>query len=442
MNEILRHGKNDTSVRKPELLAPAANYEGFLACVNAGCDAVYLGGRMFGARAFADNFSDEEIVRAIRYAHVFGVKVYLTINTLIKEREFEKCLSFVKPFADAGLDAFIVQDLGLMSELKKRYPDVSLHISTQAFSTGIFSFNYYKELGASRVVTARELTLEELKKIRENTDLEIEAFVHGAMCYCYSGQCLFSSTLGGRSGNRGRCAGPCRQPYAPFLNGRKFPPEYVLSMKDQCALPILDKLVDAGIDSFKIEGRMKKSEYAAFVTAMYRKYIDRYCDDPGNYRVDGDDLEKLMKVYLRSETSTGYYETGAVGDMISLDSPSYSGSDEELLAKIREKYIENSVKCGVSGYFYARAGEEIKFTLSTDERSVCVTGAVAEAARSTATTPSQIEKQLRRINDTPFEYNELQIDAGEDVFIPVSVLNAIRRDAVEKLIDEFTAGEI
>jgi putative protease len=212
-------------------------------------------------------------------------------------------------------------------------------------------------------------------------------------------------------------------------------------MKDQCALPILDKLIDAGIDSFKIEGRMKKSEYAAFVTAMYRKYIDRYFDDPGNYRVDGDDLEKLMKVYLRSETSTGYYETGAVGDMISLDSPSYSGSDEELLAKIREKYIENSVKCGVSGYFYARAGEEIKFTLSTDERSVCVTGAVAEAARSTATTPSQIEKQLRRINDTPFEYNELQIDAGDDVFIPVSVLNTLRREAVEKLIDEFTAGE-
>ena len=258
------------------------------------------------------------------------------------------------------------------------------------------------------------------------------------MCYCYSGQCLFSSTLGGRSGNRGRCAGPCRQPYAPFLNGRKFPPEYVLSMKDQCALPILDKLIVAGIDSFKIEGRMKKSEYAAFVTAMYRKYIDKYYDDPANYCVSDEDLEDLSKVYLRSETSTGYYETGAVRDMISLDSPSYSGSDEGLLAQIREKYINTSAKRGVSGYFSARAGEEMLFTLNLGERSVSVTGPVAEAARSAATTPSQIEKQLRRINDTPFEYDELTIDTGDDVFIPVSALNALRRDGVEKLIDEFS----
>ena len=439
MDKRSNRTKQDIRIRKPELLAPAANYEGLLACVNAGCDAVYLGGSMFGARAFADNFTDEEIVKAIRYAHVLGVKVYLTVNTLVKEREFEKCLSFVKPFADTGLDAFIVQDLGLMAALKDRYPDVSLHVSTQAFSTGIFSFDYYKELGASRVVTARELTLEELKIIRENTDLEIEAFVHGAMCYCYSGQCLFSSTLGGRSGNRGRCAGPCRQPYAPFIDGRKLSPGYVLSMKDQCALPILDKLTGAGIDSFKIEGRMKKSEYAAFVTAMYRKYIDKYYGDPLNFSVDKDDLEKLSKVYLRSETSMGYYETGAVRDMISLDSPSYSGSDDELLAGIRKQYIDTPVKCGVSGYFYAKAGEEIRFTLSTDERSVCVTGPAAEAARSAATALPQIEKQLRRINDTPFEYDELMIDAGDDVFIQVSVLNALRRDAVERLIDEFAA---
>ena len=219
-----------------ELLSPAGNYKAFIGAINAGCDAVYLGGSKFGARAYADNFSDEEIIRAIKVAHLHDVKIYLTVNTLIKEREYKEVCDYIRPFYEAGLDACIVQDLGLISCFGTPFPNMECHISTQGFSTSIESVKMYKEMGAKRVVLARELSLDEIDYIKKNVDIELETFIHGAMCYSYSGQCLFSSCLGGRSGNRGRCAGPCRLPYSYLGNNKNsdaLNEAFFLSMKDQ-----------------------------------------------------------------------------------------------------------------------------------------------------------------------------------------------------------------
>ena len=242
-------------MKKVELLAPAGNYEALTGAIAAGADAVYLGGDSFGARAYADNFTQEEICKGIQYAHVFQRKIYLTVNTLVKEKEFIRLYDFLLPFYETGLDGVIIQDLGVFTFIREHFPNLSLHVSTQMTVTGSYGAEFLKKEGASRIVPARELTLEEIKTIKKNVDIEIETFVHGAMCYCYSGQCLFSSILGGRSGNRGRCAQPCRLPYK--VNGGR--EEYPLSMKDMCTINILPELIEAGIDSFKIEGRMKKT---------------------------------------------------------------------------------------------------------------------------------------------------------------------------------------
>ena len=245
------------SERKVELLAPAGNFACFQAAINAGADAVYLGGEQYGARAYAGNFSSEEIIKALRTAHLFGRRIYLTVNTLVKESEFGSLIPYVRPLYDAGLDGVIVQDIGVLKCLQESFPGLELHASTQMAITGVYGAAYLKKLGVCRIVPARELSLDEIRDIRERTGLEVECFIHGAMCYAYSGQCLFSSILGGRSGNRGRCAGPCRLPYADRKNRVQYP----LSLKDMYTLPMLPELIQAGIDSFKIEGRMKSPEY-------------------------------------------------------------------------------------------------------------------------------------------------------------------------------------
>ncbi|HBA70404.1 MAG TPA: hypothetical protein DCZ40_13770, partial [Lachnospiraceae bacterium] len=241
-------------MRKVELLAPAGNYECFLGAVHAGADAVYLGGTKFGARAYADNFTEDEVCNAIRYAHIYGRKVYLTLNTLIKERELEEVYEYLLPYYEAGLDGVIIQDLGVFQAVGEWFPLLPRHVSTQMTVTGSLGAAYLKELGAARIVPARELSLAEIKEIKKNVNIEIETFIHGAVCYCYSGQCLFSSMIGGRSGNRGKCAQPCRLPYEIEKSGRKIHP---LSLKDMCTVELLNQLIEAGIDSFKIEGRMK-----------------------------------------------------------------------------------------------------------------------------------------------------------------------------------------
>lgn len=250
-------------MKKVELLAPAGSFQALKGAVSAGADAIYLGGQQYGARAYADNFSKEEICQGIHLAHVFGRKIYLTVNTLVKEKELDLLYDFLLPFYESGLDGVIVQDLGVLRLIRDSFPELSLHASTQMSLTGYRGADFLQKEGVSRIVPARELSLEEIKRIKEYTGIEIESFIHGAMCYCYSGQCLFSSILGGRSGNRGRCAQPCRLPYRTEEGRGEC---YPLSMKDMCTLEILPELIEAGIDSFKIEGRMKRPEYAAGVT--------------------------------------------------------------------------------------------------------------------------------------------------------------------------------
>ena len=261
---------------KVELLAPAGNKEAFLGAIHAGADAVYLAGNKYGARAYADNFSEEELLFCIRYAHIWGKKVYMTVNTLLKEWELSDLYDYLLPYYEAGLDACIVQDLGVFQYIKEHFPSLEIHVSTQMTITGAYGAAFLKELGATRLVPARELSLEEIRHIKKQTGLEVETFIHGAMCYCYSGQCLFSSILGGRSVNRGRCAQPCRLPYTVTAGTVRREECYPLSLKDMCTIEHIPELIEAGIDSFKIEGRMKKPEYTAGVTDVYRRCMDRY----------------------------------------------------------------------------------------------------------------------------------------------------------------------
>lgn len=416
-----------------ELLSPAGNYKAFVGAVNAGADAVYLGGTMYGARAYADNFSNEEIISAIKYAHLFNVKVYLTVNTLIKEKEFSSVLEYIKPFYEAGLDACIVQDLGLISVFKSYFPNMKCHISTQALATGLSSVRFYKSLGASRVVLARELSLKEIKYIKENEDIELETFIHGAMCYSYSGECLFSSCLGGRSGNRGKCAGPCRLPYKVCVDNTESNEGYFLSMKDQCTLELLPEIIEAGVDSLKIEGRMKKPEYAAFVTSIYRKYIDLYYKNPTKYTVDKKDLETLEHFYLRSDIQEGYYNNYNGKNMISVLNPGYNGSDEALIQYTQKKYLENSRKLPVNIYFYAHKDEETVLTLSYKDSFVSVTGPAFERSQKIKASKDDVIKQLSKLGDTFFYLNEAEIDIDDDLFIPVKSLNEMRREGISNL---------
>ena len=421
-------------MNKVELLAPAGNYEAFLGAINAGADAVYLGGNKYGARAYADNFSEEEIISAIRYAHLFNRKVYLTINTLMKETEYEELCEYVKPLYINGLDGVIIQDLGAFFVLKKACPKLELHASTQMTLTGELGVSYLKEIGAHRVVPARELSLDEIKTIKENVDIEIECFVHGAMCYCYSGQCLFSSVLGGRSGNRGRCAQPCRLPYKYSKNGQE---SYPFSLKDMCTIEFVPKLIEAGIDSFKIEGRMKKPEYAAGVTAIYRKYIDMYYEmGKAGYKVSKKDLEKLSKLYIRSEIQDGYYYRHNGKEMITPGKPSYSGSDETYLNQIRQTYIEKSMKIPVDIYGEFLAGERAKITAIYEDITASFEGDVVDLAQNCPMSKTEIEKQIIKTGNTVFECQNVYLEVGDNVFIPNKVLNNLRRSILKTLEDQ------
>lgn len=421
--------------KKVELLAPAGNYESFLGAIHAGADAVYLGGNKFGARAYADNFTEEELIKAIRYAHVHGRKVYLTLNTLIKTREFHEVYGYVLPFYEAGLDGVIIQDMGVFRMLGEWFPGMERHISTQMTVTGAYGAAYLKSLGAVRIVPARELSLDEIREIKKETDIEIETFIHGAICYCYSGQCLFSSIIGGRSGNRGRCAQPCRLPYRvgeTNETGKK--EQYPLSLKDMCTIDCLPELIEAGIDSFKIEGRMKSPEYAAGVTAVYRKYIDRYYADPkAEYRVEEADRKRLSALYIRSEISEGYYHRHNGKEMITLNAPGYAGRDEALSAHIRKQYLESDYRIPVTGSVFFRKGKQAEYTLTDGENSVTVQGDIVQEALKQPLTEETIAKQLKKDGNSCFVTAELALDTEPDIFMPVKALNDLRRKACEAL---------
>lgn len=310
--------------KEVEILAPAGSYESLKAAIAAGADAVYIGGSRFGARAYADNLQEEQLLEAIDYVHLHGRKIYLTINTLLKEYELKNELyDYLLPYYKQGLDAVIVQDMGVLQFVKEQFPNLPIHASTQMTITNLLGAKLLEEQGVERVVTSREMQLDEIEEITKNTNLEIESFVHGALCYCYSGQCLYSSLIGGRSGNRGQCAQPCRLPYR--VNGER-ESQYVLSLKDICTLEYIPELVEAGIYSFKIEGRMKKPEYVALVTAMYRKYVDLYLQKgKEGFRVEPKDREMLMDLYNRGGSHGGYYHTKNGREMVSLTRPNHAG---------------------------------------------------------------------------------------------------------------------
>lgn len=484
-----------------EILAPAGSMECLRAALLAGADAVYVGGTKFGARAYAQNFSEEELLEAIDEVHLCGKKIYMTVNTLFKEKELEdEFYDYFLPYYERGVDAVIVQDLGLMRYLKQHFPDVAIHASTQMTITGEAGARFIQQAGAQRVVPARELSLDEVKRIAQ-TGVEVECFVHGALCYCYSGQCLYSSLLGGRSGNRGQCAQPCRLPYQ--VDGRQ--PSYVMSLKDICTLDTIPELIEAKVMSFKIEGRMKSPEYVAAVTKMYRKYTDLYLKyGKEGYRVSQKDKEELMDIYNRGGFHKGYYHEHNGADMVSLDRPNHAGvpavvvkekkgrqlfgktlvslnkgdvieiqgenytlgqgwkqgetltigvrpnvavrkgmvlnrvRNETLLKTIEEEILKKKLQAPVMATMTVHVGEPVYLSLVCQGMKVSVVGSVAQEAKNQPMDKGRIEKQMRKTGESGFFFETLDIELVGNVFLPMQALNELRRNGLEQLKQALT----
>lgn len=483
-----------------EVLAPAGTYECFRAAINAGADAVYLGGSMFGARAFAGNFEEAELIKAIRTAHLYGRKVYLTVNTLLRNDELEKLVQYVKPYYEEGLDAVIVQDYGVFAVLREAFPGLDLHASTQMTITGKYGAQLLKDMGAARVVPARELSAKEIRDIYDNVDVEIESFVHGALCYCYSGQCLLSSMIGGRSGNRGRCAQPCRLTYS--VNG--ISEKYLLSPKDMCTIEAVPDILDAGVYSLKIEGRMKSPEYVAGVSYAYRKYVDMYLEKGRDgYRVEEQDIRQLMDLYNRGGFCKGYYYAQNDKSMMTFDRPNHQGivvgnikngelilsqevnpgdvlefpdgseyttptgkksgrlalpkgvlknpkngatvyrtRNNELLGQLRAGYIDNDIKIPVRMEIFLKSGERACLKLLSGDKELVVYGDVLEPSDKRPAVREDVVKQLKKLGGTAFSSDEGSIvtDIQGSPFVPVRLLNDLRRNALEELESMLLSG--
>ena len=401
-----------------ELLAPAGNLEIFKGVIESGADAVYVGGSMFGARAYANNFTEEELLEAIDFAHLRGVKVYLTVNTLIKNSEFSKLYDYLLVYYKRGLDAVIVQDIGVVKAIHEYFPSMEIHTSTQMTVTGADGVRFLSQFGVTRVVMAREVSLAEMKRIHEETGMELEAFVHGALCYSYSGQCLFSSILGGRSGNRGRCAQPCRLPYT--VEGKK--DEYILSLKDMCGIKALDKLRDAGVYSLKIEGRMKQLEYACGVVKYYRSYIDSMKP------VSDADYDRIKALGNRCGFTDRYYFDHNGSDMVTYVKPNFVSNAAEPSPEKRKLSIE--------GELVLREGEPGSLTV---KRGDVTYKASIEPVSTALKAPLDKKAAIDRINktgDTDFEFSHIKAQIGENVFVPNGALNKLRRDAISGLCDK------
>ena len=483
-----------------EVLAPAGTYECFRAAINAGADAVYLGGSMFGARAFAGNFEEAELIKAIRTAHLYGRKVYLTVNTLLRNDELEKLVQYVKPYYEEGLDAVIVQDYGVFAVLREAFPGLDLHASTQMTITGKYGAQLLKDMGAARVVPARELSANEIRDIYDNVDVEIESFVHGALCYCYSGQCLLSSMIGGRSGNRGRCAQPCRLTYS--ANG--ISEKYLLSPKDMCTIEAVPDILDAGVYSLKIEGRMKSPEYVAGVSYAYRKYVDMYLEKGRDgYRVEEQDIRQLMDLYNRGGFCKGYYYAQNDKSMMTFDRPNHQGivignikngelilsqevnpgdvlefpdgseyttptgkksgrlalpkgvlknpkngaavyrtRNNELLGQLRAGYIDNDIKIPVRMEIFLKSGERACLKLLSGDKELVVYGDVLEPSDKRPAVREDVVKQLKKLGGTAFSSDEGSIvtEIQGSPFVPVRLLNDLRRNALEELESMLLSG--
>ncbi len=489
-------------MHKPELLAPVGGKEALTAAVENGADAVYFGGKIFSARQYASNFTCEELEWAIDYAHVRGVKAYVTVNTLIKDFELEEACEYLQFLCNSGADAVIVQDLGILRLLREQLPELPAHASTQMTIHNIEGAKFLEDMGVKRVVLARELSLEEIKRIKSETSIEIETFIHGALCFSYSGQCLFSSMIGGRSGNRGYCAQPCRKKYR--LGGEE---GYLLSPKDLNMSENIGALVEAGIDSLKIEGRMKRHEYVAGVVRIYRKLIERYFEAPENFQVSESEKHMLLQLFNRGFT-TGYFFGNPGSKLMSREYPHNIGTElgtvagyddrKKLLSLslkaplrvgdgigtgggegivVRSMYVNNQrVSAAGSGlvkipfdveidkgsavfktydsrlmdyleaksirkipvkmYVKARIGEPVELCINDDENEVIVHGGLVSRAESKPVSKDSIASQLKKLGNTVFEAQEIAFEMDDNIFIPVSELNSLRRVAVAQLETE------
>lgn len=401
-----------------ELLAPAGSLEILKGVIESGADAVYVGGSMFGARAYANNFTEEELLEAIDFAHLRGVKVYLTVNTLIKNSEFSKLYDYMLPYYKRGLDAVIVQDIGVVKAIHEYFPSMEIHTSTQMTVTGADGVRFLSQFGVTRVVMAREVSLAEMERIHEETGMELEAFVHGALCYSYSGQCLFSSILGGRSGNRGRCAQPCRLPYT--VEGKK--DEYILSLKDMCGIKALDKLHDAGVYSLKIEGRMKQLEYACGVVKYYRSYIDSMKP------VTDADYDRIKALGNRCGFTDRYYFDHNGSDMVTYVKPNFVSNAAEPSPEKRKLSIE--------GELVLREGEPGSLTVKKGDVTYKASIEPVSAALKAPLDKKAAIDRINKTGDTDFEFSHIKAQIGENVFVPNGALNKLRRDAISGLCDK------
>ncbi len=415
-----------------EILSPAGSFEALVAAVDSGADAVYFGGRAFSARKNAINLSDDEITEAVKYAHLRGAKLYAAVNTLVFDDELEDAFEFIKFCYEAGVDALIVQDLGLVKLIKKYFPDFRIHASTQMTIHNLAGAKLAQKMGFSRVVLSRELSLDEIRFIAQNTDIELEVFVHGALCMSYSGQCLMSSFLGGRSGNRGACAQPCRLPYTLLASdGDEISQKdkYLLSLKDLCLIDYIDDLKKAGVTSFKIEGRMKSAAYVSAVTGIYNKYRD-------GSKVSDEDKLLLHNIFSRGGFTDSYFKGTHGREMLS-----YEKNHDDIFASATDDVVTEAKshanldrKNNIKASFVMKKGEPICFEAVYDDKKFLAKGSInAEPASNMPVDFARVEEQLRKLGSTVLEYESLDLDVEDGLYIPIKEINNVRRALCEQI---------
>ncbi len=407
-----------------EILSPAGSWESMVAAVQNGADAVYMGIGTFNARRNAKNFSDEDFLAAIRYCHLRGVKVYLTLNTLLSDRELDEAARVLRMASDYGADAVLVQDWGVFTLAREVAPDLPIHASTQMSLMSLGGANYAARLGMERVVLARELSGSEIKEICSGCRAEVETFAHGALCMCYSGQCAMSALIGARSGNRGRCAQPCRLPYG--VNGPA-KNTYPLSLKDANLSAHLQEMAEMGVACLKLEGRMKRPEYVAVITGIYRRLVD---EQRGPTH---EEEQQLYDAFSRSGFTDWYYQ-GKKGKGMFGTRPENLPEPKELFAAARasyEKEDHRTAEVSLHGVF--RAGEPARLTACAGNATVQVEGAVPEAARNRALTQEELVSRLGKTGGTVFTAAEISVQLDEGLMLPASTINAMRRDALDLL---------
>ncbi|MBR4874233.1 MAG: U32 family peptidase [Clostridia bacterium] len=413
-----------------ELLSPAGDFEGLKTAVYCGADAIYVGGKSFSARKNAKNFTDDELILAIDFCHLRGIKLFVTLNTLIKEDEFSSAVSFAKFLIENGADGIIIQDLGLLLAVRKMSDDIKINASTQMTVCSTSGVNLLSELGANRVVLARELTYEDIKSIKENTTAELEMFVHGALCMGWSGQCLLSSIIGGRSGNRGLCAQPCRLNYTLYKDGKKLTEQKpLLCTKDLCLADKMDEIKKI-CDSFKIEGRMKSAEYTGIVTKAYKKALLGELSEK--------EINEMLSFFSRGGSGRGYFDGRTFSKMMDYGESGKISASKEMVRDVKEEKYEKLRK--ISFKLIAKEGEPLELFGKSDGFSHTETGDVCEKAKQSAPDKERIEAQLKKLGDTPFSIDNIEIEISGTPFVSVSSINALRRAVCENISQKICAS--